>query len=801
MEVEAHLQRGLPAFAIVGLADRACQEAKERVRSGIASAELEWPLRRITVNLAPAELRKEGSGFDLPIALAVLAASRQVPADALAGHAAVGELALDGRLRAVGGVLAAAEGARQAGLTRLLCAAGCAAEAALAGIEPVPLHHLAEAVAYLRGDWVPPPVEKMSLNGSHPEPAGPDLADVRGQERARRALELAATGGHNLLLGGPPGTGKTMLARRLPGILPRLPPDHALEITRIHSVAGLLPPERPLVSVPPFRAPHHTASVSAIVGGGPNPRPGEASLAHHGVLFLDELAEFPRNALEALRQPLEDGAISIARVGGRIVFPARFQLVATMNLCPCGARGDPAAECSCSAARLAAYRDKLSRALLDRFDLVVTVPRPRARELEAGPGEGVGGRARARGSGARAGVRGAAPPLEAGKRTADQGRRALAALRSRPRAGGSCRPDGGAARGSRRGGCRACRRGAFLPLADGAGNAMNELALAAFAAETGEHVVKEPRERRFERFRRGFDAGGYLESLATRGFRFVGRTDADYPPLLRELHDPPPGLFLRGAGEAELLRRSAVAIVGARACSSYGAQVARLLGRELASAGLVVLSGLARGVDAEAHRGALEAGGLTVAILGCGVDRDYPAAHAQLARRVCERGLVASEYAPGVEPAPWRFPARNRIVAGLAAATVIVEARERSGALITADFALETGREVFAVPGEITSSLSAGTNALLRLGATPLTSSGDVLEALGIVPVAAAPIQLGAHAAAVLAELAGEPAGADQLIRDTGLDASAVATALAELELAGAVAEAEGLYRGVRPPG
>src|SRR6266536_1877302 len=237
VEVEAHLQNGVPAFAIVGLADRACQEAKERVRSGIASAELEWPMRRITVNLAPAELRKEGSGFDLPIALAVLAASRQVPADALVGHAAVGELALDGRLRPVGGVLAAAEGARQAGLTRLLCAAGCAAEAALAGIEPVPLHHLAEAVDYLRGDWVPPPVEKLSLNGSHPEPAGPDLADVRGQERARRALELAAAGGHNLLLGGPPGIGKTMLARRLPGILPPLEERQALEVTRIHSVA------------------------------------------------------------------------------------------------------------------------------------------------------------------------------------------------------------------------------------------------------------------------------------------------------------------------------------------------------------------------------------------------------------------------------------------------------------------------------------------------------------------------------------------------------------------------------------
>jgi DNA processing protein len=316
---------------------------------------------------------------------------------------------------------------------------------------------------------------------------------------------------------------------------------------------------------------------------------------------------------------------------------------------------------------------------------------------------------------------------------------------------------------------------------------VSELALAVFASETGTHLVRAPRGERWRAFERRFDERAYLGQLAAGSHRFLARSAPGFPPLLRAIHDPPPGLFLRGEAEPEVLARPGVAIVGARACSAYGASVARRLGRELAAAGLVIVSGLARGIDAEAHRGALEADGTTVAVLGCGIDRDYPAAHAELARRVAGAGLIVAEYAPGVEPAPWRFPARNRIVAGLCAATIVVEARERSGALITADLALEEGREVFAVPGEITSSLSAGTNALLKLGAAPLTSEADVLASFGIEPE---PVS---GERSPLLELL--PASADELVRTTGLGADEIARTLVELEIEGHVAVHDGVYR------
>jgi len=395
--VEVDIRGGLPAFTIVGLGDAAVRESRDRVRSAISNSGFDFPQTRITANLAPAFLRKVGPGFDAALALGVLAASGQVPADALDAYAVFGELSLSGDLRDSPGALAVAEGARRAGLERLIVPRERAREAALVGgLEIAGVSSLRAAAEVLAGGALPPLPEVGAGLGGISGVAGatsePDLADVRGHAAPLLALEIAAAGGHNLLFEGAPGTGKTMLARRIPSILPAMSRAEAIEVTRIHSIAGLH--AAGLVGARPFRAPHHTISAAGLVGGGSPPRPGEATLAHHGVLFLDELAEFQRSSLDALRQPLEDGCVTIVRGQRALVFPTRFMLVGATNPCPCGFAG-VGDRCNCGEADLRRHSRRLSGPLLDRMDLLINVERPTEPELRA-PAQTSSARARER---------------------------------------------------------------------------------------------------------------------------------------------------------------------------------------------------------------------------------------------------------------------------------------------------------------------------------------------------------------------------------------------------------------------
>src|SRR6266704_1111354 len=705
VEIEADIENGMVALLLVGLPDTALREARDRIRAAIVNSGETWPTRRITVGLSPASLHKRGSGFDLGIAMAILAAAESVPAAALHGLVLIGELGLDGRVRPVPGVLPAAAAAAAAGFDAVAVAAENAAEAALVPeLRVVATPSLSAFATYIRsgrragdaGVQVLEPGRDLDSVYGAVRDAGPgrapggsrtaeataravragsggsgalavatstvpadakDLADLVGQPVARRAAEICAAGGHHLMLLGPPGVGKTMLAERLPTVLPQLEPAAALEVTAIHSVAGTLPPGRPLLAEPPFCAPHHTATRAAIVGGGSGIiRPGAASLAHHGCLFLDEAPEFGRDVLDGLRQPLESGEVVVARAGVTARFPARFTLIMAANPCACASASTAGAACSCTPLARRRYLARLSGPLLDRVDAKIEFLPVRRADLLA---------------------------------VIVSGHRNPAWMLARPSAADGQAP------------------GITLT------PAAVDRAVECWRARLGDL----PPEARLAAWERS-------------GYRLVCPGDAEWPTQLDDLAGARPVvLWLRGTADLRFACLRSVSVVGSRAATAYGTHVGTELAADLAGLGWTVISGGAFGIDACAHRGALMAGGCTAAVLASGLTFGYPKGHAELFGAVERTGVMVSECPPERAPTRPGFLVRNRVIAALSRGTVVVEAALRSGALNTARHAGELNRPVMAVPGPVTSEQSAGCHELIReSAATCVTGAGDVVE-------------------------------------------------------------------------
>lgn len=717
VSVEVVISNGIPGFAIVGMADAAIQESRERVKAALRSSGFVMPTEKIVVNLAPGALRKTGSGFDLPIALGILAATGQIDPEAIRDALVVGELSLGGGVRCSAGMLAYQRCAASLGLNLV---AGIPDEG-LIELEGLTCK-LLERLSHIREPrFASAPA--LCLDGLRPSG---DYSEVLGHEMAKRALQVAAAGGHGVIMVGPPGSGKTMLAQRFGSILPELHEQERLESALIHSVVGedvtgILAGQRP------FRSPHHSATAAGLVGGGSPPRPGEASLAHNGVLFLDELSEFKASVLQTLRQPLESGSITLTRADGAYAFPARFQFLAATNPCPCGYFGDPAGRCRCAPAAVQAYQNRIGGPLLDRIDIRIDVWRSDSRELlkrEAGKSsaelrEGV---ERARAFARRRVDAGAKGGKE--KHAAPKRRLPVFSSDGRvlPFVGGNERAKrSGVGEDAASGAYYRRHRGAEA----GAGGSCRRSVRPAFWR--GIEMVGEPTTTEAKRIHKAHYASIPVTKL--QGPRYALRRGANgYPDSLMGIPDPPKTLYVVGNLDA---LNDGLAVVGARKATPYGSSAAAKFAGLAAAKGVPVVSGGALGCDSQAHRGALDAGGKTVAVLGGGCDVPYPVRNASLFQEIVDKGgAVVSERDWEFPPLPYTFRARNRIIAGLARATLIVEAGLPSGTFSTADEALAANRDVLVVPGPITSPTSLGANRLIYQGATPIIDSETFEDAL-----------------------------------------------------------------------